>query len=61
VNAITSLRWPAVPIVGDVTGLADDQVHALARALIRDGCQLAFLTDLKSGVTHRVLPELEVA
>lgn len=56
-----SLRWPACPIVGDVSGLPGDQVHALAIALVRDGCELAFLTDLKSGITHRVVPRLETA
>ena len=56
-----SLRWPACPVVADVTSLPGDQVRALAEALIRDGAELAFLTDLKSGVTHRVLPEAERA
>ncbi len=55
------LRWPACPIVADVTGLDGVQVRALAEALIRDGAALAFLTDLKSGITHRVVPELETA
>ena len=53
-----SLRWPAVPIVCDVTSLAGDQVHALAQALIRDGSELAFLTDLARGHTLRVVPEV---
>ncbi len=53
------LRWPAVPIVCDVTSLAGDQVHALATALVRDGCTLAFLTDTQRGHTLRVVPELE--
>lgn len=58
---LLELRWPACPIVGDVTGLPGDQVHALAEALIRDGCELAFLTDLERGQTLRIVPELEVA
>ena len=56
-----ALRWPACPIVADVTGLDGVQVRALAEALIRDGAGLAFLTDLKAGITHRVVPELETA
>ncbi|MHB1895426.1 MAG: hypothetical protein ACYCOY_02085 [Metallibacterium sp.] len=56
-----SLRWPRCQIVADVTGLAGDQVHALAEALVRDGATLAFLTDLHSGITHRVVPDLEIA
>ena len=55
------LRWPACPIVADVTGLPGDQVHALAQALIRDGCEFAFLTDLARGHTLRVVPQLEAA
>lgn len=56
-----SIRWPACPIVADVSRLPGDQVHALAEALVRDGAPLAFLTDLQSGITHRVVPELETA
>lgn len=56
-----SLRWPGCPIVADVTSLPGHEIRALAEALVRDGCEFAFLTDLKSGVTHRVLAELETA
>jgi len=56
-----ALRWPACPIVADVTGLPGDQVRKLCEALTRDGAQLAFLTDLQSGITHRVVPVAEVA
>jgi hypothetical protein len=41
-----SIRWPACQIVADVTGLAGDQIHALAEALVRDGAPLAYLIDL---------------
>ena len=41
-----ALRWPACPIVADITGLAGDQVHALAEALVRDACPHAVLIDL---------------
>ncbi|WP_081126032.1 hypothetical protein [Metallibacterium scheffleri] len=41
-----SIRWPGCPIVADVTGLAGDQIHALAEALVRDGAPLAYLIDL---------------
>lgn len=53
-----SLRWPAVPIVADITGLPGDQVRALGEALVRDGCELAFLTDLARGNTLRIVPEM---
>ncbi len=52
-----ALRWPACPVVGDITGLPGDQVRALAEALVRDGCGLAFLTDLERGNTLRIVPE----
>lgn len=52
------LRWPGCPIVADITGLAGDQVHALAAALVRDGAPLCFLTDLERGHTLRIVPEL---
>ena len=54
-----ALRWPACPVVGDVTGLPGHEVRALAEALVRDGCGLAFLTDLARGNTLRIVPELE--
>ena len=56
-----ALRWPACPIVADITRLAGDQVRALAEALVRDGCELAFLTDLERGHTLRIVPDLEGA
>lgn len=56
-----ALRWPACPIVGDVSGLDGATVRKLASALVRDGAQLAFLTDLKSGITHRIVPVTKVA
>jgi len=56
-----NIRWPACPMVADVTGLDGATVRNLASALVRDGAQLAFLTDLESGITHRVVPVAEVA
>ena len=56
-----ALRWPACPVVDDVTGLPGHEVRALAEALVRDGCGLAFLTDLARGHTLRIVPELETA
>lgn len=38
-------RWPRVALVGNITGLPGDMLHALSRALDRDGCLLAFLLD----------------
>lgn len=39
-------RWPEVrSLVANVTGLPGETLHALARALIRDGCRLAYLLD----------------
>ncbi len=40
-----ALRWPACPVVADITGLPGDQVHALCEALARDGCELGYLID----------------
>lgn len=39
------LTWPPIPLVADVTGLAGDELYELAKALARDGCELAFLID----------------
>ena len=52
-----AIRWPGCEIVADVTGLPGDQVRGLAEALVRDGCELAFLTDLERGETLRIVPE----
>lgn len=39
-------RWPPVrELVAIVTGLPGDTLHALARALVRDGLQLGYLLD----------------
>ncbi|MBU6405339.1 MAG: hypothetical protein KGQ84_11620 [Proteobacteria bacterium] len=51
-----NLRWPACPMVCDVTGLDGATVRKLAEALVRDGAQLAFLTDLDRGDTLRIVP-----
>ncbi|MHB1991002.1 hypothetical protein [Metallibacterium scheffleri] len=51
-----ALRWPAGTVIANVTRAAGDEIHELALALIRDGCELAFMTDLQSGITHRVVP-----
>ncbi len=51
-----ALRWPAGTCIANVTRAAGDEIHELALALIRDGCELAFMTDLQSGITHRVVP-----
>ena len=40
-------KWPPIPLVADVTGLGGDELHELAEALVRDGCELAFLVDQK--------------
>jgi len=40
------IRWPPLRnLVGDVTGLPGGTLHALARALVRDGLVLGFLLD----------------
>lgn len=41
-----ALRWPACPVVADITGLDGATVRKLAEALVRDGCELAYLIDL---------------
>jgi hypothetical protein len=51
-----ALRWPAGTVIANVTDQLGDVVHELAEALVRDGCELAFLTDLAANITHRVLP-----
>lgn len=51
-----ALRWPACPIVADITGLDGATVRKLAEALVRDGATLAFLTDLVRGHTLRIVP-----
>lgn len=39
-------RWPRVlNLVGNITGLPSEQIPRLARALVRDGCLLAYLLD----------------
>jgi len=39
-------RWPLVcELVANVTGLSGDNLQRLARALVRDGCRLAYLLD----------------
>lgn len=40
-----ALRWPRVELVANITDLRGDLVQALARALIRDGCRVAYLLD----------------
>lgn len=41
-----TFRWPCVrDLMGNITGLPGDQVQRLARALVRDGCRLAYLLD----------------
>ena len=41
-----AIRWPPLrDLIADVTRLPGDQVAALARALVRDGCRLAYLLD----------------
>jgi len=41
-----SLRWPPLrSLVVNVTGLPGGTLHVLARALVRDGCRLAYLLD----------------
>ena len=41
-----AFRWPRVPdLLGNITGLPGDEVQRLARALVRDGCRLAYLLD----------------
>lgn len=55
------LHWPACPMVADVTRLDCATVRKLAEALVRDGCELAFLTDLNAAITHRIVPVAEVA
>ncbi len=40
------IRWPPVRnLVADVTGLPGGTLHALARALVRDGLYLGYLLD----------------
>ena len=40
------IRWPPVRnLVGDITGLPGGTLHALARALVRDGLFLGYLLD----------------
>lgn len=39
------LRWPPVELVASITGLPGSTVQALASALARDGCRLAYLLD----------------
>lgn len=41
-----TFRWPCVrDLMGNITGLPDDQVQRLAHTLVRDGCRLAYLLD----------------
>jgi len=40
------IRWPSLRnLVGDVTGLPGGTLHALARALVRDGLIVGYLLD----------------
>jgi hypothetical protein len=40
------IRWPTLRnLVGDITGLPGGTLHALARALVRDGLVLGYLLD----------------
>ena len=40
------IRWPPVRnLIGDITGLPGGTLHALARALVRDGLLLGYLLD----------------
>ena len=40
-------RWPRVrELVVNVTGLSGNNLQRLARALVRDGCRLAYLLDV---------------
>lgn len=40
-------RWPPVhDLVANVTGLSGNHLQRLARALVRDGCRLAYLVDV---------------
>jgi hypothetical protein len=56
-----ALRWPAGTCIANVTGTAGDVVRELAEALVRDGCELVFLTDIAARTTHRVVPAPESA
>lgn len=56
-----AVQWPACPLVCDITALDGATVRRLAEAVVRDGCKLAFMTDLARGNTLRIVPELEVA
>jgi len=41
-----TLRWPPIRnLVADITGLPGGTLHALARALVRDGLYLGYLLD----------------
>ena len=40
-----ALHWPRVELVANITDLRGDLVQALAHALVRGGCRLAYLLD----------------